>query len=98
MTIKMIKRILDYCRDRVLAEGKFGKAVNYALNQWPQLLEYLNNGAVQISNNLVENAIRPIAMGQQNWLLIHHQDAGENSAIPYPLPASGKRHGMDPAE
>jgi transposase len=98
MTIKMIKRILDYCRDRVLPEAKFGKAVNYTLNQWPQLLEYLNNGAVQLSNNLVENAIRPIAVGRKNWLFIGHQDAGENSAILYSLLGSCKRHGIDPAE
>jgi len=98
MTIKLIKRILDYSRDRELPEGKLGTAIGYGLNQWPELIEYLNHGEVQISNNLVENAVRPVALGRKNWLFIGHQDAGENTAIIYSMLGSCKRHGIDPAE
>ena len=98
MTIKLIKRILDYSRDRELPQGKFGTAIRYGLNQWPELIEYLNHGEVQVSNNLVENAIRPIALGRKNCLFIGHQDAGENAAIIYSMLGSCKRHGIDPAE
>jgi hypothetical protein len=98
MTIKMIKRILDYSRERFLPQGKFGTAIHYGLNQWTQLLEYLNNGNVQISTNLVENAIRPVALGRKNWLFIGHQDAGERAAILYSLLGSCKSHGVDPAD
>ena len=98
MTIKMIKRILDYSRERFLPQGKFGIAVNYGLNRWTELLEYLNDGAIPISTNSVENAIRPVALGRKNWLFIGHQDAGEKAAILYSLLGSCKSHGVDPAD
>ena len=47
-------------------------------------------------NNLVENAIRPSAIGKKNWLFIGHPDAGQRSAIIYSLVVSCQRHGKDP--
>ena len=45
-----------------------GAAIDYALGQWSTLQVYLGNGRVEIDNNLVENAIRPTALGKKNWL------------------------------
>ena len=41
-----------------------GKAIDYALNQWPALLVFLEDGRLEIDNNLIENAIRPTAIGK----------------------------------
>lgn len=94
---RRIKKLLDYCRDKALPAGKFGEALKYGLNQWAVLQEFLDNGAIEISNNLIENALRPLALGRKNWLFIGHQDAGEYAAIVYSLLGSCKSHGVDPA-
>ena len=52
--------------------------------------------ANQIDNNLVENAIRPSAIGKKNWLLIGHPKAGQRSAIIYTMVENCSVHGIDP--
>ena len=46
----------------------FGKALHYLNAQWPKLIRYIEDGRIPIDTNLVENAIRPFALGRQNWL------------------------------
>jgi len=73
-------------------------AMNYTMNRWPELLRYaeLGNGMVEIDNNLVENAIRPSAIGKKNWLFIAHPKAGQRSAIIYTMVENCRLHGIDP--
>ncbi len=71
------------------------KAISYALNGWGKLTEYINHGVAEIDNNLVENAIRPVALGKKNWLFIGHPEAGEKSAIIYSILESCKAHGIN---
>jgi len=66
---------------RFLPQSGMGKALDYALNQWPSLHVFLKDGRVEIDNNLVENAIRPTAIGKKNWLFIGDAGAGQRSAI-----------------
>ena len=73
-----------------------GGAIDYALGQWTSLQVYLVDGRVEIDNNLVENAIRPTAIGKKNWLFIGEADAGERSAILYTVIECCRRRGIDP--
>ncbi len=73
-----------------------GKALDYALGQWTALQVFVSNGLVEIDNNLVENAIRPTALGKKNWLFFGHAEAGERSAIIYTLIDSCRRRSIDP--
>ena len=73
-----------------------GKAIDYALNQWPTLGTWLKDGRVEIDNNQVENAIRPTAVGKKNWLFIGAKDAGQRSALISTIIASCRRRGIDP--
>ncbi len=73
-----------------------GEAVNYALSQWELLEVYLDHGLVEIDNNLVENAIRPTALGRKNWLFIGAETAGWRSAVIYTIIQSCKAHGVEP--
>ncbi len=57
---------------------------------------YLADGRVEIDNNLVENAIRPTAIGKKNWLFVGEADAYQRSAIIYTLIESCRRRGLDP--
>ena len=81
---------------RFLPNSLAGKAIDYALGQWNQLAVYLSDGRIEIDNNLVENAIRPTAIGKKNWLFIGEAQAGERSAIIYTIIESCRRRGLDP--
>lgn len=70
--------------------------MDYALGQWIPLQVFLTEGRVEIDNNLVENAIRPTAIGKKNWLFIGEADAGERSAILYTLIENRRRRRIDP--
>ncbi len=81
---------------RYLPRSNFGQALDYALSQWSLLGGYLHDGRLEIDNNLVENAIRPTALGKKNWLFIGAAHAGERSAILYTIVESCRRRGIDP--
>lgn len=81
---------------KVLPKSAMGKACRYLLNQWEPLTAHVRHGQTRIDNNLVENAIRPSAIGKKNWLFIGHPSAGQRSAIIYSLVVSCQRHGKDP--
>jgi transposase len=81
---------------RFLPQSLFGEAMDYALGQWPGLTVFLKDGRFEIDNNLVENAIRPTALGKKNWLFIGQAEAGERGAILYTMVESCRRRGLDP--
>jgi transposase len=72
------------------------KALSYTLAQWQSLEVYLKESEIEIDNNLVENAIRPTALGKKNWLFFGDADAGERSAIIYSIIESCRRHNIEP--
>ena len=96
--VERIKRALVRLKTsgRNLPQSLLGIAVDYALGQWPTLEVYLGDGRVEIDNNLVENAIRPTALGKKNWLFVGEANAGERAAIIYTLIESCRRRGIDP--
>jgi transposase len=81
---------------RYLPQSLMGKAISYALNQWSSLLVFVEDGRVEIDNNLVENAIRPTAVGKKNWLFVGEADAGERGAIIYTVIEACRRRGINP--
>lgn len=81
---------------RHLSQSLLGQAIDYTLGHWPALETFLADGRVEIVNTLVENAIRPTAIGKKNWLFIGIGQAGERSAIIYTVIESCRRRGLDP--
>jgi transposase len=81
---------------RHLPQSLIGQAIDYTLSQWPTLGVYLADGRIEIDNNLVENAIRPTAIGKKNWLFFGEAHAGERGAIIYTVIESCRRRGIDP--
>jgi len=61
------------------------KAINYTLTLWDKLILYAEHSELEIDNNLVENAIRPTAVGKKNWLFFGGANGGQTSAIFYSL-------------
>lgn len=89
---------LEGLREKSLPQSPSGKAARYALNEWNPLTRYLEDGRLEIDNNLTENAIRPSAVGKKNWLFIGHPEAGWRSAVIYSVIVSCRRRGIDPWE
>lgn len=68
------------------------EAIKYSLSRWSKLSEYANNGMLEIDSNLVENAIRPVAIGRKNYFFAGSHDAARRSAIMYTFTASCKKN------
>jgi transposase len=97
----ILKRIHRWCAQlkerRVhLPQSNMGKALGYLVGNWEQISRYIDDGRLEIDNNLVENAIRPTAIGKKNWLFIGNEMSGETSAMLYTLIESARRRGLDP--
>ena len=93
-----IKSILETERSRQLPQSNFGKAINYTLERWDALNLYLEHGTLEIDNNLVENAIRPTAIGKKNFLFFGSPDSGQTSAVIYSLIETCRKLGINPAD
>lgn len=97
----LVDRIRKACQllarnQRFLPRSAMANALEYALAQMPGLGVYLEDGRIEIDNNLVENAIRPTALGKKNWLFIGEADAGDRSAIIYTVIESCRRRALNP--
>jgi transposase len=98
MILARLEKMLKLKLGQHRPTSAMGKAINYTLSLWPQLLQFRDNGLLEIDNNLVENAVRPTALGKKNWMFFGHPEAGQRSAILYTLLESCKRHGINPQE
>jgi len=93
-----MKERAEELRDGLLPKSTMGKAVNYFLNEYEVLIAYLENGRLEIDNNLVENSIRPTCVGKKRWLFIGHPNAGWRSAVIYTLIITCRRLEINPQE
>jgi hypothetical protein len=76
--------------------GKLKKAITYSLNQREYLCAFLDHGEIEISNNQVENAIRPIVVGRKNWLFCDTQAGAEASVMIFTMLETAKANGLNP--
>jgi hypothetical protein len=64
----------------LLPKSALGQAVTYTLNQWPKLRRCFDYAEVELSNNLAENSMRPVALGRKNWLHVGSPQSGPKVA------------------
>ena len=81
---------------QVTPQSAIGKAIAYTLRLWPRLVRYTQAGHLCIDNNLVENAIRPVALGRKNYLFAGSHEAAERAALIYSLLATCKLNDIEP--
>lgn len=96
--LERLQRAMTVVRRRVLPKSLLGQAIDYALSRWETLLRYVDDGRLEIDNNLCENAIRPTAIGKKNFLFVGHPEAGQRSAVIYSVLGSCRRHSINPDE
>jgi transposase len=83
-------------RRQILDGSATAKALDYSLKRWTALTQFLDNGQLPIDNNWIENQIRPIAIGRNNWMFAGSLRAGQRAAAVMSLIQSAKLNGHDP--
>jgi len=83
-------------RQKVPPGSATAKAMDYSLTRWAALTRYLDDGELPADNNWVENQIRPIAIGRNNWLFAGSLRAGKRAAAIMSLVHSARLNGNDP--
>jgi len=76
--------------------SSIGAAIDYTLNLWNRLVRYVEDGRLEIDNNLVENSIRPRAIGGKNYLFAGSHNGAKWAAILYTLLATAELQGLEP--
>lgn len=91
-----LKTFLEYNQHKVPKDSLTGIAMTYLKNQWPKLITYCNDGSLNISNILAENAIRPFVIGLKAWLFSDTPAGARASATHYSLIETAKLNGLEP--
>ena len=81
-----------------LPKSDIGKAIKYTLKLYDRLEVYLTDGRVLIDNNLIENSIRPLALGRKNWLFAGSHEAAQRNAMMYSFLGTCKLNNVEPFE
>ena len=81
---------------KTLPKSAVGSAMAYTLTLWPRLIRYIDDGRFHIDNNLIENSIRPVALGRKNYLFAGSHEAAQQAAVIYSLLGTCKINGVEP--
>lgn len=98
-TKPLLKSLESWLREKMKTlsrHSELTKAFAYALNQWPALTYYAEDGCAEADNNIAENALRTVSLGRKNFLLFGSDHGGERGALLYSLIGTCKVNNMDP--
>jgi hypothetical protein len=87
---------LDQQLQRVPGRSELAKAIRYTRSRWVALNRYIEDGRLKISNNAVENAIRPLKLGSKNWLFLGSDSGGVTAARFYAIIRTCVLNGVEP--
>jgi hypothetical protein len=96
--LKTLHETLQTQLTNSLPKSPLGMALQYTLARWDKLNVYTLDGNLRIDNNLVENSIRPVAIGRKNYMFAGNHEAAERSAMLYSLFATCKLHHVNPIQ
>lgn len=94
--LNTLKQLLQELLIKSLPSSPLGKAIAYTIRRWEKLCVYSTNGILQIDNNLVENSIRPVALGRKNYLFAGSHERAQDAAMLYSLFATCRLHNVNP--
>ena len=95
-TIRLFETWMKETYLKVLPNSKMGDAIEYTYSLLPRLSRYVNDGRINVDNNLIENAIRPLALGRKNYLFCGNDASAYRAAIVYSLISTCKAADVDP--
>ncbi len=94
--LETFKRWLDEAYPTVLPKSPLGNAINYCLKLWPGLTRYLEDGRLEIDNNLTEQQIKPFVIARKNFMFSTSMDGADALCLHLSLIRTAKAHGLDP--
>ena len=92
--INSIRKLIDENVTQVMPRCKLGIAFGYICEEWTNLNQFLSNGSINLSNNRIENAIRPFAIGRNNWMFSYSANGADASAAIYSLVTTAKENNL----
>lgn len=98
-SLPVIKEIGSYIhneRSKILLKSPFSVAFEYCANRWISLQNYHKDGILEIDSNLIENAIRLLAIGRKNYLFAGNHGTAENIGMFYSFFGTCKKNDIDP--
>jgi hypothetical protein len=94
--LAQLKQEMVAIQGAISGRSALAKALGYALLRWDALTRYTTDGRLDISNNVAERAIRPLALGRKNWLFAGADCGGQRAAAMYTLIQTAKLNDLDP--
>lgn len=94
--LEEFKQWLDTMWPTVLPQSPLGKAFQYCFNRWPGLIRFLEDGRLEIDNNLTEQAIKPFVIARKNFLFASSVDGANALCMHLGFIRTAKLHGIDP--
>ena len=98
-SLPILKELENWMKEQlpyVLPKSAIGQAIAYTLGLWPRLTRYVQHGQVEIDNNLVENSIRPVALGRKNYMFAGSHEAAQQAAMIYSFLGTCKINNIEP--
>ena len=96
--LQELRNWIDQKSITVLPKSPIGKAMSYTVKQWPKILNIFSDQRVELDNNLIENKIRPLAIGRKNYLFAGSHAGAVRIAMMYSLFATCKANNVNPYE
>ncbi|MGW8278823.1 IS66 family transposase [Sphingomonas aurantiaca] len=94
--VDALRETLDAALRRLSPKSDMAKAIAYGTKRWPALCRFLDDGRLEIDNNIAERALRGVAVGRRNWLFAGSKTGGERAAAIYTVIQTCKANGVDP--
>lgn len=98
-SLPVLKELEKWMKEQlpeVLPKSSIGQAITYTLGLWNRLTRYIDNGQVEIDNNLIENSIRPVALGRKNYMFAGSHEAAQQAAMIYTFLGTCKINNVEP--
>jgi len=91
-----LESYLNNALSQISGKSTLAKAIRYSLSRWTALTRYTTDGRLEMTNNAVERAIRPLAMTRKNYLFAGSDSGGARAAAMYTLTETAKMNGLNP--
>ena len=87
---------LDKMVIETTSQNKLGEAIRYSINQWEDLIRFMEDGRLELDNNRAERAIKPFVMGRKAWMFANTPTGAKASAKVYSIVETAKENALDP--
>ena len=99
LSLPIMNNLKEWLEDNKAAatpKNPIRKAIAYSLNRWEALTRFLHDGRIEISNNLIENRVRPLALGRKNWMFAGSAEGARRLATGYTVMGTCILNGLNP--